>query len=112
MKNPQRAEVTFIEFWRDYLCDHAQAGTRALHLFGTSLGVAALILGVVMLDPMIALLGVAIGYVFAWSGHLLIERNRPSMLARPAWSLVCDVRMWRLWLGGQLDTECARIQKG
>ena len=63
------------------LSDHAQPGTRILHFLGTGLGVAALILGIVMLDPMIAILGMLMGYVCAWSGHLLIERNRPSMLA-------------------------------
>ena len=113
MTKPQVSEKpeTFAHFWRHYLCDHAQAGTRVLHFIGTGLGIAALILGIVMLDPMIAILGMVLGYVFAWSGHFLIERNRPSMLAHPVWSFQCDVRMLRLWLGGRLDTERARIQK-
>ena len=88
--------------------DHAQPGTRILHFLDTGLGVAALILGIVMLDPMIAILGMLMGYVFAWSGHFLIERNRPSMLAHPIWSFQCDVRMLRLWLGGRLNEERAR----
>jgi hypothetical protein len=104
MKNPQ----TFMEFWQHYLSDHAQAGTRGLHFLGNSLGVAALILGIVMLDPMIAILGMVMGYAFAWSGHFLIEQNRPSMFAHPVWSFQCDVRMLRLWLGGRLDEERAR----
>ena len=81
MTKPQvweKAE-TFLQFRPDYLRDHAQAGTRVLHFIGTGLGVAALILGIVMLDPMIAILGILLGYVFAWTGHFLIERNRPSM---------------------------------
>jgi len=80
------------------LRDHAQPGTRILHFLGTGLGVAALILGIVTLDPMIPILGMLMGYVFAWSGHFLIERNRPSMLAHPIWSFQCDVRMLRRWL--------------
>jgi len=108
MTKPQTSEKpqTFAEFWPDYMHDHAQAGTRVLHVLGTSLGVAALILGVVMLDPMIAILGMVLGYVFAWSGHFVIEQNRPSMLAHPIWSFQCDVRMWRLWLSGRLTQVC------
>jgi len=112
MTKPQVSEKaeTFAQFWRHYLRDHAQAGTRVLHFAGTGLGIAALILGIVMLDPMIAILGMVLGYVFAWSGHFLIERNRPSMLAHPVWSLQCDVRMLRLWLGGRLNEERARAE--
>jgi 2-hydroxy-palmitic acid dioxygenase Mpo1-like len=43
----------------------------------------------------------------AWSGHLLIEGNRPTMLRRPLWSLLCDLRMFRLWLSGKLKDELA-----
>ena len=60
---------TFAEFWRRYLRDHAQPGTRTLHFVGNGVAVAALILAVVMLDPMIAIIGALLGYVFAWSGH-------------------------------------------
>jgi hypothetical protein len=59
---------------------------------------------------MIARLGLLIGYAFAWSGHFLIERNRPSMFAHPVWSFQCDVRMLRLWLGGRLDEERAGVE--
>ena len=103
---------TFPQFWRHYLRDHAEAGTRLLHFLGTGLGIAALILGIVRLDPMIAILGMLLGYVFAWTGHALIERNRPSTLTHPVWSFQCDVRMFRLWLGGRLDEERAHAETG
>jgi len=51
-----------------------------------------------------------LGYVFAWSGHFLIERNRPSVLAHPVWSFQCDVRRLWLWLGGRLNEERARAE--
>jgi len=93
---------TFQQFWPHYLHEHAQNGTRALHFLGTGIGVAALMAGIVMIDPMVAIIGIGVGYVLAWIGHFLIERNRPSMLAHPVWSFQCDVRMLRLWLGGRL----------
>jgi hypothetical protein len=99
---------TFAEFWQRYLRDHAQPGTRTLHFVGNGVAVAALILAVVMLDPMIAIIGALLGYVFAWSGHFLIEGNRPSMFDHPIWSFQCDVRMLRLLFGGRLDDARTR----
>jgi hypothetical protein len=96
---------TFMEFWRHYLCDHGQTGTRTLHFFGNGLAVAGLILGLIMLDPIVPIVGIAIGYLMSWSGHILVEHNRPSMLTNPIWSFICDVRMLRLWLGGRLAQE-------
>jgi hypothetical protein len=98
----------FQEFWRCYLRDHARPGTRALHFVGNGVAVAALVLGIVMIDPIIPIVGIGIGYLFAWTGHLLIEHNQPSMLAHPIWSFICDVRMFRLWLGRRLDDGRAR----
>jgi hypothetical protein len=72
-----RKEGTFAQFWRDYLRDHAQAGTRVLHFLGTGFGVAALILGIVGVDPMIAILGMMGGYAFAWSGEPASDTQSP-----------------------------------
>lgn len=101
----------FTQFWQHYLLNHAQKGTRLMHVLGTSLAVATLILGIVMLNPIYPILGIAMAYALSWSGHLLIERNRPVMPEHPAWSLQCDVRMFRLWLSGRLNRECARVRE-
>jgi hypothetical protein len=98
-----------MEFWRHYLSEHGQKGTRTLHFFGNGLAVAGLILGVIILDPMAPIVGIAVGYVMSWSGHILVEQNRPSMLAHPIWSFICDVRMLRLWLAGRLEQERTRL---
>ena len=50
-------QESFEEFWQHYLRHHAQGGTRMLHVFGTGLGVLALIVGLVTVNPMIALIG-------------------------------------------------------
>jgi hypothetical protein len=92
MMKPQVSEKseTSEQFWHHYLRDHARSDTRLLHLVGAGLAIAALVLGIVTIDPMIAVLGIVLAYVFSWSGHFLIERNRPSMLAHPG--LVVSVR--------------------
>jgi hypothetical protein len=101
-------QESFDEFWQHYLRHHAQGGTRLLHLIGTGLGAVALIAGLLTVNPMIALIGTGIGYLFAWTGHFLVERNRPAMVSHPAWSFQCDIRMFRLMLTGQLGPELKR----
>jgi hypothetical protein len=101
-------EETFDQFWHHYLRHHAQGGTRMLHMLGTGLGALALVVAIVTVDPLIALAGTALGYLLAWTGHFLIERNRPAMVSHPAWAFQCDIRMFRLWITGQLKPELER----
>ncbi len=58
--------------------------------------------------PLIVLAGTALGYLCAWTGHFLVEKNRPAMVSHPAWAFQCDIRMFRLWLTGQLGPELKR----
>ena len=68
MASPQHSsnDAAFMKFWQRYLRDHGRYGTRVLHFVGNCFAVVALVLGVVMLDPVIPIVGVLIGYVFAW----------------------------------------------
>jgi hypothetical protein len=91
-------DETFDEFWRHYLRHHTQGGTRMLHVLGTGIGVVALMVGLIT----------AMGYLLAWAGHFLIERNRPAMVSHPTWSFQCDIRMFRLFVTGQLGSELKR----
>jgi hypothetical protein len=101
-------EESFEEFWQHYLRHHAQGGTRMLHAIGTALGALALLIGLVMVNPMIVLVGTGIGYLFAWTGHFFVEHNRPAMVSHPTWSFQCDIRMFRLLVTGQLEPELKR----
>ena len=101
-------EETFDEFWKTYLRYHAQEGTRLLHVIGTGLGATALVLGLVTINPLIVLMGTVLGYLCAWTGHFLVEHNRPAMASHPTWSFQCDIRMFRLMLTGQLGPELKR----
>jgi hypothetical protein len=105
-------EESFEDFWKTYLRYHAQEGTRLLHVVGTGIGATALVLGLLTINPLIVLAGTALGYVCAWTGHFLIEKNRPAMVSHPAWSFQCDIRMFRLWLTGQLGPELKRAGVG
>jgi hypothetical protein len=103
---------SFNAFWQHYLSHHAQEGTRLLHVLGTGLASVALVVAIIAINPLIALAGTALGYLLAWTGHFLVERNRPAMVSHPAWAFLCDVRMFRLWLTGQLKSELAKANVG
>jgi len=103
-----KAEESFDEFWRHYLRHHAEGGTRLLHILGTGIGALSLVAGLLTVNPVIALVGTGVGYLFAWTGHFLIERNRPAMVTHPTWSFQCDVRMFRLFVMRRLGPELKR----
>jgi len=103
-----KAEESFDEFWRHYLRHHAEGGTRLLHILGTGIGALSLVAGLLTVNPVIALVGTGVGYLFAWTGHFLIERNRPAMVTHPTWSFQCDVRMFRLFVTRRLGPELKR----
>ena len=96
---------SYGEFWPVYLRAHTRPATRAMHYLGTSLGVILLLLALVLTAPWLLLAAVAVGYGFAWAGHVLIEGNRPATFGHPLWSLVSDFRMLGLWLARRLDGE-------
>ena len=100
--------ASYGEFWPYYLGEHKKPGTRALHLFGTGLGLAMLALGLATLDWRLMVAAVVAGYAFAWLGHALVEHNRPATFRYPLWSLASDFRMFILWLTGRLGGELDR----
>jgi hypothetical protein len=91
---------TFREFWPYYLQEHARSGTRVLHYVGTTI---VLILAVALAAGrdwlLLAAMPVA-GYGFAWTGHALIEHNRPATFRYPFWSLCADFLLWYRFVMG------------
>jgi hypothetical protein len=105
----RRHPTTFEEFWPYYLEQHAQPGTRALHLVGTAAAIALLALAVAFGVPMLAIAGVVTGYACAWIGHAIFEGNRPATFTNPLWSFVADLRMLAMWMTGRLSGELRRL---
>lgn len=102
--------VKFERFWQQYLLGHSRPSTRRLHFLGLGIAVVSLLIGIGLQNPVIAVMGLAMTYLLSWIGHFLFERNRPTVFESPVWSLLCDLRMCRLWLTGRLDNELRRVK--
>ena len=99
---------TYADFWPYYLREHAKPETRALHYFGTGLGVCLAMAALLLWDWTLVPAALIAGYLFAWIGHFFVEKNRPATFTYPLWSFVSDFRMLGFWLAGRLDKELKR----
>lgn len=97
--------MIYGEFWRRYLAAHRDPRTRGLHYLGTSLALAALAAAAATRDWRWLVAAPVAGYAFAWTGHVVFEKNRPETFGHPLWSLLSDFRMLGLFLCGRLGRE-------
>jgi hypothetical protein len=100
--------ATFEEFWFYYLRQHRQAKTRNLHFLGTGLALATLAAFALTYDYRWLIATVPVAYALAWLSHVMIEDNAPATFRAPLWSLRADIRMFRMWLSGNLARELAK----
>jgi hypothetical protein len=98
--------LEYAAFWERYLRAHSRKSTRLLHYLGSVLAMLALILAAY--DWRFIIAAPVIGYGFAWTAHVLVERNRPETFGHPLWSLFSDFRMLVLWLSGRLGAHLRR----
>ena len=96
---------SYHEFFAFYLKEHSSPGNRLLHACGTLLGLAVLIWALATRHYVWALLWIPIGYGFSWTGHFLIEGNKPATFGHPWWSFISDFRMLGLMLTGKLKNR-------
>ena len=110
MSEPAKFE-TYEDFFQFYLQQHSDPRNRILHAIGTTLGVAVVLGAFITGHPWYALLFFPIGYGFAWTGHFLLEKNKPATFGHPFWSFISDFRMIALMLTGRLGQRMAKAVK-
>lgn len=95
-----KAFTSFDAFYPFYLSEHSNRTCRRLHFVGSSLGLICLALAIGMRQPWWILLGLLLGYAFAWMGHFGFEHNKPASFKRPLYSFMGDWRMYfDIWRG-------------
>jgi hypothetical protein len=95
--------ASYDEFFAFYVKQHSEPSNRAMHAVGTALGVTIAIVAFAMGRYWWALLWIPVAYGFAWTGHFLLEKNKPATFGHPLWSFISDFRMLGLMLTGRLE---------
>lgn len=99
---PPKAFTTYSEFWPYYLAQHSQRGTRVWHAVGLICGLLTFGLGIYRNNYWLIPASLLVGYVFAWTSHWRVEKNRPATFGHPFWSFISEFRMTFLVLTGRL----------
>lgn len=94
--------ANYNEFFAFYVKQHSDPRNRLMHACGTTLGIAVVVFALATGHPWFALLWIPVAYGFAWTGHFLIEKNKPATFGHPLWSFISDFRMLGLMLVGRL----------
>ena len=95
--------ASYGEFFRFYLREHSHPRNRLMHAAGTLLAVAVVAVTIAIGHPWYALLWPVVAYSFAWTGHFLIEGNKPATFGHPLWSFISEFHMLGLMLTGRLE---------
>ena len=105
----RKAYKDFNEFWPFYVREHSKKGTRMLHFIGTTALFIFLVAAIWSGSVWSLVAGVVAAYGCAWTGHFLIEKNRPATFQYPLLSLRGDFKMYALMLTGRMESELQRI---
>lgn len=92
---------SFAEFYPHYLAEHRHPTDRVLHVIGTSLAFLTLLSSLILRQPWGLLLVPVFGYGFAWIGHFVFEKNRPTTFQYPLYSLLGDILLVKDVLTGR-----------
>jgi len=92
----------FRDFYPFYLSEHAHPTSRRLHVIGTGLVIATVLVALATRRFSLLWLIPLLGYGFAWVGHFFFEKNRPATFRHPLYSLAGDFVMFKDVLTGRI----------
>lgn len=103
MADTPKQFANYNEFFAFYVKAHSDPRNRMMHAIGTTLGLAIVITAIALGKYWWAFLWIPVAYTFAWTGHFLLEKNKPATFGHPFWSFISDFRMLALMLTGRLE---------
>ena len=86
---------SLAEFYPFYLSQHQNKLCRRLHFIGTAFSIVMISFAFYLQTALILLAAVITGYLFAWIGHFVFEKNKPATFEYPLYSFLCDWLMFR-----------------
>lgn len=84
---------SFSDFWPYYLSQHTLQITQVLHAFGLILAIGLLGTGIITQNYLVFLAVPLVGYLPAWFGHFVFEKNRPATFSNPFYSILGDFKL-------------------
>lgn len=108
---PEREYKSFAEFWPYYVSEHRKPATRVLHAVGTTIGLVFMASVIAVGKWWLFPLGLIPGYALAWTGHFVIEKNKPATFKYPLWSFMGDWKMLAYMITGRMSKEVKRAQQ-
>lgn len=106
MAKSQERYRNFDEFYEYYISAHKDPRNLRLHFYGTSAVITAACYAFYK-DPDNAWMYVlpvgVVGYLMAWYGHFVHEKNKPATFGNPGWSFRAGLRMYRQILTREID---------
>ena len=100
---------SFTAFFPEYLDAHRDPRTRAIHYFGTTLGVCSFIVFLATMDWRFLVAAPILGYGLAMPTHPIFEGNLPKTFEHPVLSFASDFYMLFKFLTGGLRAELDRL---
>jgi hypothetical protein len=98
-----RGFSNFDAFYPYYLDEHSNINCRRMHFVGTALVISTAIYAVTTATWWALASLPVFGYGFAWIGHFVFEKNRPTTFKHPLYSLAGDFVMFRDILVGKIQ---------
>jgi len=84
----------FDSFYKFYLDEHKNKVNIALHYLGTTISLSLIIIFIIQAKYVLILPAFLLGYVFAWVGHFVFEKNKPAAFKYPVMSFLSDLKLW------------------
>jgi hypothetical protein len=90
------------EYYQYYLTLHQNRWNRRLHALG-QICTIVFVMWCLNNSLLFLLLAPFVVYPFAWTGHIVFEKNKPAAWSKPLFAKLCDWIMLKDMITGRLE---------